>query len=113
MNAEAGARYSGAVVEFLKRVLGNPRVPPILVRLRMRGATQEVFPDGAVMVEAQWDSADAPSRWCTQAAQGLCIIPWQRGRRVRLRFSHQSATGELELTHHEVRQGSAAELWLA
>jgi hypothetical protein len=90
------------------------KIPPILVRLRTRTKSQEPgFAEGSVLVEAQWDSAQAPQRWLTQAAQGLCIIPWQQGRRVRLRFSHHSASGELELTHHEAQAGSAAELWLA
>ena len=90
------------------------KIPPILVRLRLGDPSRASgFAEGSVMVEAQWDSAREPQRWQTQAAQGLCIIPWQQGRRVRLRFSHSAASGELELTHHDAREGSAAELWLA
>ena len=89
-------------------------VSSVIDQLRTRTKSQEPgFAEGSVLVEAQWDSAQAPQRWLTQAAQCLCIIPWQQGRRVRLRFSHHSASGELELTHHEAQAGSAAELWLA
>ncbi len=102
-------------MQFLSRVFGGEasKVPPILVRLRLAGPNLlNGFPEGPVMVEAHWGSAREPQRWQTQAAQGLCIIPWQQGRRVRLRFSHRAVSGELELTHHDAREGSAAELWL-
>ena len=104
------------MVQFLKKMFGADaaKIPPILVRLRLGApARANGFAEGTVTVEAHWGSAREPQRWQTQAAQGLCIIPWQQGRRVRLRFSHRTASGELELTHHDARDGSAAELWLA
>lgn len=90
----------------------EPRgIPPILVRLRYRSHQDPVFAEGAVHVEAEWGASE-PTRWRTQATQGLCIIPWQHGRRVRLRFRHESANAEVELTAQQVREGAAAELWL-
>lgn len=88
--------------------LDAERVPPALVRLRCGDG----FAEGPVVVEARWGQSERSQRWRTHASQGLCVVPWQAGRCVRLRFSQQQAAAEVELTHEDARLGSATELWL-
>jgi hypothetical protein len=98
------------MVSLLKRLVGleAERVPPALVRLR----SGDGFADGPVLVEALWDGSARAQVWRTHASQGLCVVPWQAGRRVRIRFSHHETSAEVELTYEDARLGSATELWL-
>jgi hypothetical protein len=98
------------MVGLLKRLVGleAERVPPALVRLR----SGDGFAEGPVLVEARWGGSERSQRWRTHASQGLCVVPWQAGRRVHLRFSHRETAAEVELTNEDARLGSATELWL-
>lgn len=97
------------MVRFFRRVLGRDHagIPPLLVRLRGR----QGFAEGAVRVDAVWGDAHRQS-WVLQAAQGLCIIPWQRGRNVRLAFQHGNGRACFEASATDAMTGSAGELWL-
>lgn len=95
---------------FIKRLFGLPPtkgVPPLMVRLR----TPSGFVDGPVELRAVWLPSGKTSTWTTQAAQGLCIVPWMGGNRLDLSLAHASRRARLALSAQDVFRG-AREVWL-
>ncbi len=99
------------MVAFLRRLFGSaPKgVPPVLVRLRSDAGVVE----GPVELEATWLPSGITSRWTTQAAQGLCIVPWMGGERLQLRLAHARRRARLALSNEEAVFGTAREVWLS
>jgi hypothetical protein len=96
------------MVGFLKRLFGRgAAVPPLLVRLR----TSTGFVEGPVELSATWLPSGQTSTWTTQAAQGLCIVPWRGGHRVNLVLAHSSRRARLAVSHEDAF-GGAQEVWL-
>jgi len=97
------------MVAFLKRLfrLTPQAVPPLLVRLR----TPTGFAEGPVELEATWHPSGKTSTWTTQAAQGLCIVPWRGGNRLELVLGYASRKARLALSHEDAFDG-AQEVWL-
>jgi hypothetical protein len=98
------------MVDTLLRWLGvrPDGIPPLLVRLRSDAG----FVEGPVELEAVWLPSGRRARWTTQAAQGLCIVPWMGGEKVDLSLSHARRRARLALSDAEAADGSAREVWL-
>lgn len=99
------------MVAFLRRLFGAAPegIPPVLVRLRSAAG----FVEGPVQLEATWLPSGRTASWTTQAAQGLCIVPWMGGERVDLHLAQNDRRARLALSDREAALGSAREVWLS
>lgn len=97
----------------LRRWLDGKGEPPTLVRLRAR--TGE-FIEGTVELSARLSNGTARS-WRQNAAQGLCMVWFQKSDRLELELRHVKSDGielrgSASLTRDDVAAGFAPVLWM-
>ena len=99
-------------MEFLRRLFGAPRLPPLLFRVRLGTEQRSTLAEGDVLVRGTRSPDGETFHLRPVAAQGVVLVPWPGGRRAEFILQKGDRAGRISVTADEAVTGLVREVVL-